>query len=106
MRCVDSGRVAIFDATNSTRKRRQWLKTQLENLPVKLLFIESVCTDEQIVDKNIWNAKVTLPEYAVRFLGLRAALSEGPRPPDMLTRTRCASACPSRERNSSQQRMP
>lgn len=66
MRCVDSGRVAIFDATNSTRKRRAWLKAQLENLPVKLLFIESVCTDEAIVDKNIWNAKVTLPEYAVR----------------------------------------
>lgn len=67
MRCVDSGRVAIFDATNSTRKRRAWLKTQLENLPVKLLFIESVCTEEEIVDKNIWNAKVMLPEYAVRF---------------------------------------
>lgn len=64
MRCVDSGRVAIFDATNSTRKRRAWLKSQLEALPVKLLFIESVCTDEQIVEKNIWNAKVTLPEYA------------------------------------------
>jgi hypothetical protein len=64
MRCVDSGRVAIFDATNSTRKRRAWLKSQLESLPVKLLFIESVCTDEQIVEKNIWNAKVTLPEYA------------------------------------------
>ena len=64
MRCVDSGRVAIFDATNSTRKRRAWLREQLGSLPIKLLFIESVCTDEAIVDRNIWNSKVVLPEYS------------------------------------------
>jgi broad specificity phosphatase PhoE len=64
MRAVDSGRVAIFDATNSTRKRRAWLREQLANLPIKLLFIESMCTDEGIVDRNIWNSKVVLPDFA------------------------------------------
>jgi len=64
MRAVDSGRVAIFDATNSTRKRRAWLREQLANLPIKLLFIESICTDEAIVDANIMNAKVGLPDFA------------------------------------------
>ncbi len=64
MRAVDSGRVAIFDATNSTRKRRAWLREQLANLPIKLLFIESMCTDEDIVDRNIWNSKVVLPDFA------------------------------------------
>ena len=64
MRAVDSGRVAIFDATNSTRKRRAWLREQLEGLPIKLLFIESMCTDQSIVDSNIWNAKVVLPDFA------------------------------------------
>ena len=64
MRALDSGRVAIFDATNSTRKRRQWLREQLAHLPIKLLFIESVCTDEKMVDENIRNAKVGLPEFS------------------------------------------
>jgi broad specificity phosphatase PhoE len=64
MRAVDSGRVAIFDATNSTRKRRAWLREQLAGLPLKLLFIESMCTDEDIVDRNIWNSKVVLPDFA------------------------------------------
>ena len=64
MRALDSGRVAIFDATNSTRKRRAWLREQLAGLPIKLLFIESVCTDEKMVDENIRNAKVGLPEFS------------------------------------------
>lgn len=64
MRALDSGRVAIFDATNSTRKRRAWLREQLASLPIKLLFIESVCTDEKMVDENIRNAKVGLPEFS------------------------------------------
>lgn len=64
MRAVDSGRVAIFDATNSTRKRRAWLREQLAHLPIKLLFVESMCTDESIVDNNIRNAKVGLPEFS------------------------------------------
>lgn len=50
LRAVDSGRVAIFDATNSTRSRRAWLREQLAGLPLKLLYIESVCTDEKIVE--------------------------------------------------------
>jgi broad specificity phosphatase PhoE len=64
MRAVDSGRVAIFDATNSTRKRRAWLREQLAGLPIKLLFVESMCTDDSIVDRNIWNSKVSLPDFA------------------------------------------
>ena len=63
MRAVDSGRVAIFDATNSTRTRRSWLRDQLAGLPIKLLFIESLCTDESIVDDNIRRAKISLPEF-------------------------------------------
>jgi len=63
MRAVDSGRVAIFDATNSTRTRRAWLRDQLTGLPIKLLFIESLCTDESIVDDNIRRAKISLPEF-------------------------------------------
>jgi hypothetical protein len=45
-RGFDSGRVAIFDATNTTRARREWIREQLDRLPLKLLFVESVCTDQ------------------------------------------------------------
>ena len=62
-RGVDSGRVAIFDATNSTRERRRWIVDQLSALPLKLLFIESICTDEAVVEKNIRMAKISNCDY-------------------------------------------
>ena len=62
-RGADSGRVAIFDATNTTRARREWIREQLDRLPLKLLFVESVCTDEAIIDRNIWQAKVNNEDY-------------------------------------------
>jgi len=60
---VDSGKVAFFDATNTTKARRKWICSQLEGLPLKIIFIESICTDEATIEKNIWDAKVTLPDY-------------------------------------------
>ena len=62
-RGFDSGRVAIFDATNTTRARREWIREQLDRLPLKLLFVESVCTDEEIIERNIWQAKVNNEDY-------------------------------------------
>ena len=62
-RGVDSGRVAIFDATNSTRERRRWLVDQIGSLPLKLLFIESICTDAAVVEKNVRLAKITNRDY-------------------------------------------
>lgn len=62
-RGFDSGRVAIYDATNTTMQRREWLREQLDALPLKLLFIESVCTDEEIIERNIWQAKVNNADY-------------------------------------------
>ena len=63
-RGADSGRVAIFDATNTTIERREWIREQLDRLPLKLLFVESVCTDEAIIDRNIWQAKVHNEDYS------------------------------------------
>jgi len=60
---VDSGKVAFFDATNTTKARRKWIYSQLEALPLKIIFIESICTDEATIEKNIWDSKVTLPDY-------------------------------------------
>lgn len=63
-RGVDSGRVAIFDATNSTRERRRWLIEQIGTLPLKVLFIESICTDEAVVEKNVRMAKINNCDYS------------------------------------------
>jgi len=63
-RASDSGRVAIFDATNTTKERREWIRTSLDGLPLKLLFIESVCTDPDVIDRNIWQVKVNNEDYS------------------------------------------
>jgi len=54
----DFGCVAIFDATNSTRERRAWIVEQLQPTGAKVIFIESICTDEKKVLENIRVAKV------------------------------------------------
>ncbi|GET85584.1 6-phosphofructo-2-kinase/fructose-2,6-biphospha ta se,putative [Leishmania tarentolae] len=55
--------VGILDATNTTRKRRAWMadyfqqEAQRYAVPYRLLFIESVCTDDAIVTENILRSK-------------------------------------------------
>ena len=60
---VASGRIGIFDATNSTRERRKWISDQLDGLPVKLIFVESYCDDKLTVKNNIWMSKVNNQDY-------------------------------------------
>ena len=62
-RGVDSGRVAIFDATNSTRERRRWLVDQIGSLPLKVLFIESICTDKSVIERNVRSVKISNRDY-------------------------------------------
>lgn len=59
----DFGAVAIFDATNTTRSRRQWLKEELAPTGAKLIFLESVCTDEEILESNITDSKLGVKDY-------------------------------------------
>lgn len=61
--------VGILDATNTTRVRRSWLASYFHEeskkhpradgspLSYRLLFIESVCTDENIITENILRSK-------------------------------------------------
>jgi len=60
------GRIAIYDATNTTRKRRKWILESL--MPIlqsrrHIIFIESICDDEAIVEENIKSVKLTMPDY-------------------------------------------
>jgi len=58
------GRVAIYDATNTTRERRRWVVDALDRAGVPAIFIESVCTDPTVVQANVRETKVRMPDYA------------------------------------------
>ncbi|KAJ2719082.1 6-phosphofructo-2-kinase [Coemansia sp. Benny D115] len=57
------GQIAIHDATNSTIERRKALISRLRNEPdVNLLFVESICTNKDIINRNI-RLKTQSPDY-------------------------------------------
>lgn len=58
------GRVAIYDATNSTRERRALVRRRLTEAGLTPVFVESVCTDPGIVESNIRETKLSMPDYA------------------------------------------
>jgi broad specificity phosphatase PhoE len=57
------GEVGIFDATNSTLERREWLRTQITNNEIDIAMIESICDDESIIESNIRSTKLGSPDY-------------------------------------------
>ncbi len=59
----DGGEVAIYDATNITRARRDWVQSTLEAHDVEVVFLESVCNDPAIIDNNVRQTKIRSPDY-------------------------------------------
>lgn len=57
------GLVGIYDATNSTAQRRKMVRERLESAAVRVLFLESICTDDSIVQNNITETKLRSPDY-------------------------------------------
>ena len=57
------GTVAVFDATNSTLKRRRWVKERCDAANIETLFVESKCDDETLIMSNILEVKTTSPDY-------------------------------------------
>ncbi|XP_062230852.1 6-phosphofructo-2-kinase/fructose-2,6-bisphosphatase-like isoform X2 [Phragmites australis] len=57
------GQVGIFDATNSTRKRRHMLMKMAEG-NCKIIFLETICNDPNIIDRNIRLKIQQSPDYA------------------------------------------
>eukprot|EP00510_Aplanochytrium_minuta_P003113 CAMPEP_0184016392 /NCGR_PEP_ID=MMETSP0954-20121128/6904_1 /TAXON_ID=627963 /ORGANISM="Aplanochytrium sp, Strain PBS07" /LENGTH=548 /DNA_ID=CAMNT_0026297409 /DNA_START=162 /DNA_END=1808 /DNA_ORIENTATION=+ len=69
---VVMSRVAIYDATNTTKIRRRWIMEQLMPIlesPRQVIFIESICDDtaseenRKIIENNIIQAKLKMPDY-------------------------------------------
>lgn len=57
------GLVGIYDATNSTKDRRRFVRDGLEKEGVRVLFLEIICTDTAIIEKNILETKLRSPDY-------------------------------------------
>uniref|UniRef100_A0A8C2JCN5 6-phosphofructo-2-kinase domain-containing protein n=1 Tax=Cyprinus carpio TaxID=7962 RepID=A0A8C2JCN5_CYPCA len=49
----DHGQVAVFDATNTTRERREVILTFAKENGYKVFFVESLCDDPEIIAENI-----------------------------------------------------
>jgi broad specificity phosphatase PhoE len=60
----DGGEVAIYDATNSTRTRRRLVEARCKERRVPVVFIESLCDDPALIDANVRETKVSMPDYA------------------------------------------
>ncbi|TQD92133.1 hypothetical protein C1H46_022290 [Malus baccata] len=59
----EGGQVGIFDATNSSRKRRNMLMKLAEG-KCKIIFLETLCNDERIIERNIRLKIQQSPDYA------------------------------------------
>lgn len=59
----EGGQVGILDATNSTRKRRNMLMKIAEGR-CKIIFLETICNDEAILERNILLKIQQSPDYA------------------------------------------
>lgn len=57
------GTIAILDATNSTKKRRRWIKERCDEAGIETLYVESKCDDEELIMSNILEVKTTSPDY-------------------------------------------
>ncbi|HMV69802.1 MAG TPA: 6-phosphofructo-2-kinase/fructose-2,6-bisphosphatase [Myxococcota bacterium] len=62
----DGGEVGIYDATNHTQARREWVRGECEAAGVRVVFLELQCEDPSIIEGNIRETKVTSPDYAGR----------------------------------------
>eukprot|EP00942_MAST-04A_sp_MAST-4A-sp1_P004878 g4878.t1 len=62
----DKGRVGIFDATNTTKERREWIIQELAGIMESkshIIFVESICNNEDIINENIRAVKLNMPDY-------------------------------------------
>ena len=57
------GRVAVLDATNSTKARRRWVHERCQANNIETLYVESKCDKQDIIMSNIKEVKTTSPDY-------------------------------------------
>ena len=60
---AQGGEVAIYDATNSTRMRRQLVAEVCQNHGLPLVFVESICDDPAVIEATVRETKAHSPDY-------------------------------------------
>lgn len=61
---ADGGEVGLYDATNSTRARRREVAERCRAAGLQVVFVESLCEDEEVIESNIRQTKLHMPDYA------------------------------------------
>ncbi|KAK9452730.1 6-phosphofructo-2-kinase-domain-containing protein [Dipodascopsis uninucleata] len=59
----ENGMIAILDATNTTKARRDWILEICRRHDIEPMFVESWCDDEDLIMQNIMDVKTTSPDY-------------------------------------------
>jgi len=60
----NEGEVAIFDATNTSRERRELINDYCtKNYCFRLFFVESICDDPKVIEANVREVKIYSPDY-------------------------------------------
>lgn len=62
----EGGQIAVFDATNTTRERRELILNFAKDNSYKVFFVESICDDPDVIATNILDVKVSSPDYPER----------------------------------------
>ncbi|XP_046725143.1 6-phosphofructo-2-kinase/fructose-2,6-bisphosphatase 2a isoform X1 [Silurus meridionalis] len=62
----EGGQIAVFDATNTTRERRDLILEFAKENAYKVFFVESICDDPDVIAENIMDVKVSSPDYPER----------------------------------------
>mmetsp|Transcript_29633 Transcript_29633/g.88668 ORF Transcript_29633/g.88668 Transcript_29633/m.88668 type:complete len:502 (-) Transcript_29633:107-1612(-) len=58
------GRIGILDATNSSRLRRTMVQEECDRHGISVFWVESVCTNQEVISATISDIKAKLPEYS------------------------------------------
>lgn len=61
---AQGGEIGLYDATNTTRERRTILADRMRAHGLSVVFVESVCEDEALIESNIRQTKLHMPDYA------------------------------------------
>lgn len=60
----EGGEVAIFDATNTSRQRRELINDHCcKGYGFRLFFVESICDDPAVIEANVREVKIYSPDY-------------------------------------------
>jgi broad specificity phosphatase PhoE/predicted kinase len=60
----DGGEVAIYDATNVEKSRRDAIWQRCNAVGFQVVFVESICEDQSVVERNVRDNKLRSPDYA------------------------------------------